>query len=373
MEYESHSIDRMQQLLLPEILVRGLKSESRNGPVLRFRNPVILRWTNPRNRVVVSPVRDANPFFHLMESLWMLGGRNDVELPAYYASNMKNYSDDGKVLNGAYGYRWRNHFNHDQLSQWVIPELARDPASRRVVLQMWDGLHDPKSVQNGTYDVPCNLACTFYLTELRHSYELDMTVFNRSNDSIFGALGANVVHFSMLQEYVACALGQINGKTVDVGVYNQVSSNLHLYLEFDITKRFIRSDYAHGTDRVSDAFTPEYADEWARGLPKFNYDPTPYLFDGADQRGAFDADTILLLEAYKSFDRLKAEDFGTEFYQKVVWPMGSAYWLYKNKGPEEAAHFLDTNIGPATDWTVNGYQWLLRRVAARKAKEGQKQ
>jgi hypothetical protein len=50
-----------------------------------------------------------------------------------------------------------------------------------------------------------------------------MTVFCRSNDLIWGAYGANAVHMSILQEYVACGLAR------PVGHYWQVSNNYHVY------------------------------------------------------------------------------------------------------------------------------------------------
>lgn len=50
-----------------------------------------------------------------------------------------------------------------------------------------------------------------------------MTVANRSNDIIWGCYGANAVHMSMLQEFVANALG------IPVGLYNQVSNDWHIY------------------------------------------------------------------------------------------------------------------------------------------------
>ena len=68
---------------------------------------------------------------------------------------------------------------------------------------------------------PCNLIITFRIARDR----LDMTVFNRSNDLVWGCCGANAVHFPMLQEYLA---GRME---VDVGGYWQVSTNLHLYEE----------------------------------------------------------------------------------------------------------------------------------------------
>jgi hypothetical protein len=50
-----------------------------------------------------------------------------------------------------------------------------------------------------------------------------MLVTNRSNDIVWGAYGANAVHFSYLLEYVASSIG------VKVGRYWQVSNDFHIY------------------------------------------------------------------------------------------------------------------------------------------------
>lgn len=52
---------------------------------------------------------------------------------------------------------------------------------------------------------------------------LDISVFCRSNDLVWGAYGANAVHFSVLQEYLAAGIG------VPMGRYHQVSVNFHMY------------------------------------------------------------------------------------------------------------------------------------------------
>src|SRR5262249_11634251 len=139
------------------------------GTVLVIDEPVTITYTHPRERVLFNTVRDANPFFHLYEALWMLAGRNDVAPLSYYNSRMKEFSDDGKTLNGAYGYRWRNARGReygsgltivmvddptlptgkrpvcadlsvgscDQLDT-LVNHLRADPTSRRAVLQMWN-------------------------------------------------------------------------------------------------------------------------------------------------------------------------------------------------------------------------------------------
>ena len=128
-----------------------VKRPSRNGNVLMIDGPVTITYSHPKERVLFNSARDANPFFHLYEALWMLDGRNDVDSVAYYAKQMREYSDDGKTLNGAYGYRWRKtRVTHcwkgvgdpiqeevDQL-QILINHLKADSNSRRAVLSMWN-------------------------------------------------------------------------------------------------------------------------------------------------------------------------------------------------------------------------------------------
>jgi hypothetical protein len=194
----------------------GDYSDSRNGPVIEF-GPVTTLYTKPQERVLWDAARDANPFFHLFESLWMLAGRNDIAFVSRYAKRMATYSDDGVSQWGAYGYRWRHYFGFDQIPA-VINELRKDPTSRRAVLAMWDARGD---VGKDSKDLPCNLNAKF---EIRRG-RLDMMVFNRSNDAVWGAYGANAVHFSILQEYMAARLG------VRIGSYWQISANFHVYVK----------------------------------------------------------------------------------------------------------------------------------------------
>ena len=59
--------------------IEATRHESRNGPVLVIEEPVTVCYENPNERVLFNTRRDANPFFHLFESLWML-----VDLPITY-------------------------------------------------------------------------------------------------------------------------------------------------------------------------------------------------------------------------------------------------------------------------------------------------
>lgn len=207
----------------------GLREDSRNGPVIVSPEPVTTTYRFPLERVLFSPKRDANPWFHLMESLWMLAGRRDVKLPLYFNSKFGVWSDDGVNVHGAYGYRWRKMFytiTHNSMLQTdqlkvLADELRRNPTSRRCVLQMWTVGQDLDLAVGDKLgrDVPCNTHVYFDSKDGL----LNQTVCCRSNDIIWGAYGANAVHMSILLEYVAALAG------LGVGVYRQFSNNFHLY------------------------------------------------------------------------------------------------------------------------------------------------
>ena len=200
----------------------GVEADTRNGRVIAAPGPVLTEYERPQERVLFCAARNANPYFHLMESIWMLAGREDVAWVSQFNQRMRDYSDDGVILHGAYGYRWRARYGIDQLAN-LIKHLSSAPNSRRAVLAMWTPSGDlvPEDGAGGleSKDLPCNTHIYFAL----RGGALETTVCNRSNDAIWGAYGANAVHFSMLQEWLAAALG------AKIGRLYQFSNNLHVY------------------------------------------------------------------------------------------------------------------------------------------------
>lgn len=319
----------------------GEREPSRNGTVLVAPEPVATVYARPRERVLFSALRDANPFFHLMEALWMLAGRNDVESMAYYAASMRDFSDDGETLNGAYGYRWRQHFGYDQLA-WVVDELKHNPNSRRVVLSMWDpgqpeqeGTGDFYKATHGSKDVPCNTHIYFRVRSTGSRQVLDMTVCCRSNDIVWGAYGANAVHMSVLQEYVAAASGY------SVGEYTQLSNNYHAYIEREDTKRLF-DKFAPSIQ----AYNPYVAD----------VRPTPLIGDDPLTGEEF----LSNVEAFVRDPLGKLEDFRSSFLCTVAVPMATVYRAHKQGDTLAAVEALGSEQ-QRDDWCAAGREWLLRR------------
>src|SRR5262245_52276337 len=168
----------------------GVEEQSRYGPVLRAPGPVGTTYLHPRERVLFNPLRNCNHVFHLMEAIWMLAGRNDVNWLLPFNSGFKEFAEPDGLMHGAYGFRWREHFGFDQI-ETAINDLRDNPTSRRVVIGMWDPRDD---MGRSKKDLPCNTGLYLDIRQGR----LNMTVLNRSNDVLWGAYGSNVVHFSML-------------------------------------------------------------------------------------------------------------------------------------------------------------------------------
>tara|TARA_R100000697_G_scaffold28629_1_gene37762 strand:- start:4804 stop:5781 length:978 start_codon:yes stop_codon:yes gene_type:complete len=301
----------------------GKQVETRNGPVLEFDTPVMTTYTHSRERVLFYPERDANPYFHLMESLWMLAGRNDVPWILSFNGRMNTYSDDGKTFHGAYGYRWREWFGKDQLKT-VLFRLGTYRNDRRAVLGIWDPHQDLVETNDGK-DYPCNTQIYFW----ERRGELNMTVTNRSNDMIWGAYGANAVHMSVLLEYMAAMLGYA------VGTYYQFSNNLHAYT--DVLKKLegMQADYEPYLTLAEDGLS---------------YNP-PSLVDDPD---TFDQELQewFLDEARVTYNNI--------YLGTTCGNMRKSWRFWKSKNYQNAFHCANAIEDRA--WRKACIEWLQRRI-----------
>lgn len=333
---------------------------TRNGRVIRSPGIFVTNYLKPSNKVLFDPQRNANPFFHFFESLWMLAGRNDVEFLEQFSKNIASYTDDGKTFNAAYGHRWRNYFGFDQLKS-VIELLKKDPTTRQAILQLWsaDDLNKP------TRDKACNTLVKFELDE--KTQDLNMTVFNRSNDMYWGTYGANVVQFSTLLEYVAASTGY------RVGFYQQVSANTHLYLDL-----YPSVDIEELLKPQKRQITNFYDLDNEDGISR------TYILDSNIQSGAMETllaslDEITFMNSDFNFEEWVAEgegkfklslnEFTNTLLVKCSVPviakiLGAAFKLYKIGELRRAINLLDDIdfllYDFPCDWIFACREWLTR-------------
>jgi thymidylate synthase len=341
--------------------IRTAPFSSRNGQVRRVEEPVTITYTRPLERVLFNRARDCNPVFHAYESLWMLAGRDDVGPLAYYNRRISQYSDDGETFNAAYGYRWRRALvwswaygegpdpRSDEVDQLAVigNHLRRTPNSRRAVLQMWNVENDLLKVDTSK-DVACNTHAYFHVDGRR----LNITVCNRSNDLVWGMLGANAVQFSVLLEYMAARCG------LEVGYYHHFTNDLHCY---------------------PDTWNP--AAYLARGpVVDGDYDDSPYrdgpmhfvpLVRNVDR---FDRECAAVVQLndgrgdYRKFyTRANSYPCWEEhFLQSVARPLFAAWHCYKAGFLNLALEWADSVM--ADDWRLAATNWIKARIARRAGK-----
>lgn len=333
------TVDNVREALprgLAVLLRHGEQQPSRNGDVITYPDgPVATTYRFPVQRVLLNPIRDANPFFHLIESMWMLAGRNDGTPLDFYVKGFSARFGHNGIIPDAYGDRWRYFFDQDQLVD-VVEMLKADINTRQAVLQMWD----PTDLTSGLAK-PCNLSAIF---RQRHGY-LDMTVFNRSNDILLGAYGANAVHFSFLHEYI-CAMVE-----VDIGQYTQISNDFHMYVaDWERLRVRARLKAIPSSDDIYLAFaTATESYELSQDLVHM-----PRSFDASL--------TVLwgaLNDVHAGSPPLKPFRSPNNPFLESVYHMACAYHYHKQKDNQRSSdHMVQVK---ADDWRTAGMEWLTRR------------
>jgi thymidylate synthase len=347
---QGRNVNTLWARAVPLIMTIGKPQGSRAGDVLVAPHPVMSVTSIPTERVLFDPARDANPFFHLFESLWMLAGRRDAGfLNIFVKSFGERFAEKNGDLYGAYGYRWRHAWDVDQI-EIVVQRLRKNHDDRRVVLTMWnvdDDLLEPDYINTDTnqpYEEPKDLPCNthIYLRVCRNvigvGYEetvtlpmLDMTVCCRSNDIVWGAYGANAVHFSFLQEYLAGRIG------VEVGTMYQLSNNWHAYR--DVLDGYLaKSNEITGLD--------PYSTMIAQPIPIGN----------RWQGSTWDDD----LRRFLCSPGSRSHPYENEWFANTATPMFRAHAAWSEGDRKKAVQLMDDVA--ASDWARAGREWMQRRI-----------
>lgn len=299
----------------------GEWQDSRNGRVRVSTRPVTTVYYNPRERVLLNECRDANPFFHFFECLWMLSGSNEgAFLDRFVRDFSSRYAEpeSGRIW-GAYGHRWRRHFGIDQLDR-AVELLRENPLDRRVVIAMWDPWIDLQSEYSTESRLPArDVPCNTHIYPRIVGGRLDITVMCRSNDVVWGAYGANAVHFSFLQEYLAGRIG------VEVGRYYQISNNWHLYESVASKFRLVGERWYPGHVPIGNDW-----DWWDQDLSTFMRSP------GAER------------------------EYRNSWFSEVARPMWSVHEEWSEGRRESVLEMVEAVAAP--DWQTAAREWMERRL-----------
>jgi hypothetical protein len=241
-------------------------------------------------------------------------------------------------FNAFYGTRIRQIWD-DQLEA-VIHILKSDSTSRQAVINIWNPTDLTKT---NTLDKACNLS----LVASVNQGVLDIIVFNRSNDAIWGAVtGANEVQFYFIQQYIADALG------IPIGTYTHVTNNLHIYLS---TPQY-------------EALCAKYSHNGASDMLATYPRSQRLFFGGKYGKLEFDADLSMFLKLsvstpYTETVCIPTRYFSSEFFKTIVLPMYNAWVVYKYGSAVSLKGILSELGDGPQDWLIAARAWYRRRVS----------
>lgn len=181
--------------------------------------------TNPSSRLAYFPGRKFNLPFAITEALMLFSSTKQVKYLGYFNQNIKQFSDDGKEMFGAYGARIAGNLN------MLVEKLRRTPDTRQAVLNIY-------KASDGLYTVTKDIPCTMNLHFMIRNGKLDLHTYMRSNDVIWGT-PYDVFMFTFLQEVIA------NTLEIEVGNYYHTASSMHVYeRHYGLLNEMVSSSHA---------------------------------------------------------------------------------------------------------------------------------
>lgn len=188
-------LSHMYNSLIMNLIQNGQRISPR-GLATRELLGAALVIPNIQDNIIQIPERKLNYHFMVAEALWILMGRDDVEMISHYNKNIAQFSDDGLKFEGAYGPRIKY-----QLPR-VIDKLTKEPNTRQAVISIWD-----RMPTLATKDVPCTVSLQFLIRDNR----LSLIVYMRSSDAWLG-LPYDIFTFTSIQSALAYELKIKPGK-----------------------------------------------------------------------------------------------------------------------------------------------------------------
>jgi thymidylate synthase len=162
----------------------------------------------------------------LHEVLWYLSGENHIRNLRQHTKIWDAWADEDGNLETAYGYYWR-HFPSAQKSkngewvvrevdqiQYVIDEIKRNPASRRLVVSAWE----PGNATTSKLP-PCHYTFVFNVNNGR----LNCHLTQRSGDIALG-IPFNLAAYSILTLIIAKQVG------LELGEFAHTIIDAHIYV-----------------------------------------------------------------------------------------------------------------------------------------------
>ncbi|PIR96704.1 MAG: hypothetical protein COT91_05260 [Candidatus Doudnabacteria bacterium CG10_big_fil_rev_8_21_14_0_10_41_10] len=224
-----NKFDEIYKNLLKEIMETGIQeTNERTGHETSAVPGIHFTLDIERDGFPLLSLRRVPIKIFIAEQAWFLmGSRKPSDFLRDFTKIWDDFTNPQDVVTVAYGYRWRKHFNRDQIKA-LVDLLTREPSSRHGVVVAWD----PGSDGLGGVSKK-NVPCPYTFTAGIIGGRLHLQNMVRSNDMILG-FPHDVAGFALLQ----CLLAQKLG--VKPGVYSHTISNAHIYdTHYDAAKEII--------------------------------------------------------------------------------------------------------------------------------------
>lgn len=218
--YEQQYYNALKSTLKEDIRVTGRG----DVPVIKLRKPVSFEINLMKEGLPLLRGKKMFPDKPLVELVWMMLGRNDLDFLHQYGVNYWDMFDIGDgTIGNSYGPRLRNLNGVDQI-QHVVDLLITDPYSRRIALSFWDPSKDEDSI------VPCYSFIQFKVID---NY-LNMYVTQRSGDAFIGVPN-DALLFSYLNAILAYYTNLYTGTVFytinDFHIYEEHLPAINVYLK----------------------------------------------------------------------------------------------------------------------------------------------
>ena len=119
---------------------------------------------------------------------------------------------------------------------WVINELAQDADSRRATI----AINQPYHKNKNSKDIPCTQYLQFFIRDNK----LNMGVYMRSNDVVYGFCN-DIFTFALFHQLMFNSLRKIYGEEFKLGEYTHHAGSMHIYeRHYDMANKIISNKAA---------------------------------------------------------------------------------------------------------------------------------
>jgi thymidylate synthase len=228
---EGYTFSEVWSELLERLVITKAVASPRGQSTKELLN-VQIRVHDMEWNILISEARKLNYRFMVAEWLWILFGGSSVDTIKQYNSVIGNFSDDGKILAGAYGPRLYDQWDY------IHQSLSKDLETRQAVAGIWTPSPAPSK------DIPCTLTLHFIV----RNNVLHLTVNMRSSDIWLG-LPYDFFTFSMLANAKMTHMPEVR-----LGSLTMNLASSHLYeTNFQVATKAIRNNSTLKSPRLKES------------------------------------------------------------------------------------------------------------------------